>query len=370
MADFIPGLKLGDLFFHEAVKPLLESHFPALHYAAALIGSGSEILGFDTVMSSDHHWGPRAMLFLSAEDKAQFAEAISGVMAQHLPHSFYGYPTNFAPPDPKDNGTQLLQPTEQGTINHRVEFFTVEDFVRDYLGFEWMEVDHLSPVDWLTMTGQKLRTVVGGAVYQDGVGDLTNLREKLAYYPHDVWLYLLAAGWARIGQEEPFMGRTGSVDDELGSRLIAARLVHDLMNLCFLMEKQYAPYSKWFGTAFSRLKCAPALIPIFEAVLSASTWQQRESHLSQAYHLVAEMHNALHLTPPLSTQVSSFFDRPFQVIHGDKFVDALLAQIQDPAVRQIAQNTHIGAVDQFSTSTDFLSDTKITRRAKRLYAGD
>jgi hypothetical protein len=27
----------------------------------------------------------------------------------------------------------------------------------------------------------------------DGPGDLTRAREALAYYPHDLWLYLLAA---------------------------------------------------------------------------------------------------------------------------------------------------------------------------------
>jgi len=36
--------------------------------AAGIIGSGSEVLGFDDEMSSDHHWGPRTMLFLSVDE--------------------------------------------------------------------------------------------------------------------------------------------------------------------------------------------------------------------------------------------------------------------------------------------------------------
>ena len=47
---------------------------------------------------------------------------------------------------------------------------------------------------------------------------------KFAYYPHDVWLYLMAAGWSRIGQEERLMGRAGLVGDELRSAVIGARL--------------------------------------------------------------------------------------------------------------------------------------------------
>jgi hypothetical protein len=46
------------------------------------------------------------------------------------------------------------------------------------------------------------------------------------------------------------MARCGDVGDELGSRLVAARLIEELM------QKQYWPYAKWFGTAFSKLACA------------------------------------------------------------------------------------------------------------------
>ena len=57
MADFIPGLTLCGDFYREAVRPLLDDAFPGLAHSAALIGSGSEVLGFDDEMSSDHHWG-------------------------------------------------------------------------------------------------------------------------------------------------------------------------------------------------------------------------------------------------------------------------------------------------------------------------
>ena len=63
--EYLPGLKLGEAFYAEAVRPLLDETFPGLPHAAALIGSGSEILGFDDEMSTDHHFGPRAMLFLA-----------------------------------------------------------------------------------------------------------------------------------------------------------------------------------------------------------------------------------------------------------------------------------------------------------------
>src|SRR5207237_6360337 len=111
-------------------------------------------------------------------------------------------------------------------------------------------------------SSQHLRELTMGALHHDAIGELTELRERLAWYPHDVWLYLLAAGWQRIGQEEHLMPRAGYVGDELGSALIGSRLVRDIMNLCFLLEKQYAPYPKWFGTAFQRLHSAQEIGPL------------------------------------------------------------------------------------------------------------
>jgi hypothetical protein len=91
---FVPGLDLAEGFFRQAVSPILESHMPKLEYSAALIGSGSEVLGFDTEMSTDHHWGPRAMLFLSPRDIEIHSRKISFLLAEALPFFYEGYSTN------------------------------------------------------------------------------------------------------------------------------------------------------------------------------------------------------------------------------------------------------------------------------------
>ena len=363
MPDFIPGLELGEGFYREAVRPIIERKFPGLKHTAALIGSGSEILGFDTAMSSDHHWGSRAMLFLSEDDFARYRNALHDAFAQQLPYTYRGYSTNFAPPDPNEHGiTRLLQNIDSGPVNHRVEIMTMQEFFRYYLDID--PFHEIEVTDWLTFPEQKLRTITAGAVYHDDLG-LETIRAKLAYYPHDVWLYLLAAGWTRIGQEEHFVGRTGYVGDDLGSQVIAARLARDMMRLCFLMARQYAPYSKWFGTAFSKLACAEKLAPALHRALLAQTWGGRELHLSQAYEMLAEKHNALGITDPLPTKVSPFHGRPFEVIHGEVFANAIKAQIQDEAVKSIT--TEIGGIDQFSDSTDLLDDVGLRRRLKTLY---
>lgn len=351
---FVPGLTLCAAFYREVVRPILDERFPDLPHSAALIGGGSEVQGFDDAMSTDHHWGPRVQLFVLEEDHPLVAEAIHTALAQGLPYTFRGYPTHFSPPNPDDNGTQLLQAIEHGPVNHRVTVSTVPGFVQETLGFDL--ATPLEPADWLTFPQQKLRALTGGAVYHDAVG-LEAMRAGFAWYPQDVWLYLLASGWARIGQEEHLMGRAGLVGDELGSGLIGSRLVRDVMRLAFLMERQYAPYAKWFGTAFSGLACAPGLMPHLLTAQTASTWQERQAALIPAYETLAHMHNRLGLTDPMPEETMPFFGRPFQVMAQHGFADALLARITDPAVARMAQRQPIGSVDLISDNTDLLEGT-------------
>src|SRR5829696_3169987 len=134
MPEFVKGLELSRLFFEEAVRPALAAEFPALRYAAALIGTGSEVLGFDTEMSADHGWGPRVELFFRDEGSGAVHEAVDAALRRELPHRFAGYPTSFTAPDPTDHGTQLLDPRETGPVHHMVALLTPRRFLLDYLG--------------------------------------------------------------------------------------------------------------------------------------------------------------------------------------------------------------------------------------------
>ena len=159
------------------------------------------------------------------------------------------------------------------------------------------------------------------------------------------------------------MGRAGIAGDEIGSALIAARLVHDLMRLCFLMEKQYPPYAKWFGTAFAHLPGVEALLPLLNRVLAAPSWSERQEFIVPAYERLAARHNALGITETLDAKASYFHEqtRPFLVIGGERFAKALQEKISDPVVKRIADRWLIGSVDQFSDSTDLLNDARSFR---------
>ncbi len=339
--SFIKGLELSQLLFEEAVAPLLHKHMADISYSAGLLWHGSEVLGYDTPQSRDHDWGPRLQIFLPEAIAAETKRMLATILCQSLPDEIHGYSINMA------YGVEG-RVTMPGVKRHAVVLTAVDEFFEKAL--VWNPRKPLTAVDWVTFPQQHLRSIASGAVFHDGLGRLEPIRAKLSTYPHDIWLYLMAAQWQRISEEEPFMGRCGQVGDDLGSRWIASRLVHDIMRLCFLLERQYAPYVKWFGTAFADLACAGELSPILTEVIKADSWRERESHLSRAYSFVAQLHNALNVTAPLDTNVTPFYDRPFLVLQAGRFADALRAQITDPEV--LALPSHLGGIDQWTDSTE------------------
>jgi hypothetical protein len=364
MPNFIPGLELCGRYYAELVRPMLDGHFPNLRYAAALIGYGSEVLGFDTEMSMDHAWSPRLILFLRENDLA-LAGQIDELLKRELPTHFLGFPLGTRPSADEPGVFFMDEMSRVGQVEHKTLLTGLRDYVLETMNWDLRQP--LEPVDWLTIPSQVLCVMTAGRVYFDNLGELTKLRQQLAWYPHDLWLYLMASVWDRIGQEEHLMPRAGFVGDELGSALIGSRLVRDVMSLCYLMEKQYAPYPKWFGTAFQRLTCATAIAPLLWQAQQAPTWPERQKALGAAFELLARQHNALGFTNPLPEKVSSFHGRPFLVIHAEVFAEALKAKINDSEILRIAEKGLLGGLDQFSDSTVLRSDLRWRPSLKALY---
>jgi len=95
LPDFVPGLQLSEAFYRETLRPILDAAIPGLVHAAALIGYGSDVLGYDTERSTDHGWGPRCWIFLPDADYAAYQQRIDAAMQARLPQTFRGYLTRF-----------------------------------------------------------------------------------------------------------------------------------------------------------------------------------------------------------------------------------------------------------------------------------
>lgn len=359
MGNFIKGLELNENFYNEVVAEILASNFPDVQYSAGLIGWGSEVLGYDDSLSADHNWGLRFQIFLSIEDFIKYYLQINDVLNEKLPNEYDNYPTSFEINVNKDQ----RDAEKAKSSKHNIDIETIESFFIRYLGC--YPFQQIPVVDWLTFPEYKLLTVTSGKVFYDGLGKLEEARRKFKYYPKDIWLYLLSVQWSKIFAEQAFIGRCGYAGDELGSRLVAAKQVENLMQLCFLLEQKYAPYSKWFGTAFSHLESGDELIPIFANVLDAKEWKEREIYLAEAYKKIIGRYNNLKITEAISDEISEYFGRPFLVINDESVIEKLREAIADKEILKIGNN--LGSVNQFVDSSDKLNNLELIEKLKELY---
>jgi len=333
----LPGAELARRFFIGAVEPLLAQFMPQLGYAAARLGSGSDVLGLDDEMSRDHDWGCRLTLLVD-EDAGGQVPRISRLLDEGLPKRFGEFPVRFPV-------------TFDTSVSHKVQVATVAGFAASRLGVD--PVGGLSVVDWLSLTGQGVLEVTAGPVFTDTTRTLAPVRDLLAWYPPDVERYVLAAGWQRICQAMPMVGRTAGKGDEFGSRLLSAGLAGDLAALAFALSRRWAPYAKWRGTVFRSLPVAVRLGPLLDAAVAAAGWREREDALAAACEVLLDLQRE-HGLPAPEPAVIPFFDRPYRTV--DRAVPReLLADITDPDVARLPPM--VGSIEQWVDSTDVLSSS-------------
>ena len=281
----------------------MEKFFKKIKYSAGLIDYWSDVMGFDTVISRDHQWGPRLSIFLSKEDNKKYGNKINKTLSEELPHEFMGYPTNFS--GKVSDGIQRLEKSKNSKINHLIRIHTIEDFFQEHLDYNIHK--KITIKNRLLFPEQRLRILRSGKIFYDNL-NIIKIIDKFHYYPKDIRLYIMACEREKISSNEAFVGRCGDLGDEIWSKIIAAKIIENIINLCFLIEQEYIPYSKWLGTAFSKLSSAKIFLPIFEQILTAKNRKDREKYLSKAYELLAKKHNKLKITEAGNTKVSIIED--------------------------------------------------------------
>ncbi|WP_053202744.1 DUF4037 domain-containing protein [Jiangella muralis] len=327
------GRELARAYYEQLVWPLLASRWPAFPHAAGRLGQGSDVLGLDDETSRDHDWGLRLSLFVDAAMTDEVRSFLDGA----LPDTFLGLPTRFAF-------------TGQSREVHHIEVDSVSGFTTARLGFD--PGQGMNDTDWLSLTGQAVLEVTGGPVFADTTGEIGAVHRLLEWYPDDLWRYVVACDWLRVEQELPLMSRAGERGDDLGSRVIAARLVDVLVHLAFLLERRWAPYSKWRGTLFGELKSAAGVQPRLTAVLEASDWRARQGALREVLDRLLEAQRAAGLPAPGPATVP-FWDRPY-LMPNENVAASLLDGVASPAVRALPRGR--GSVEQRTDNVAILAD--------------
>lgn len=253
------GLELSERFYKEYGEPMLKERFPHLLplIAVGLVGAGSECLGYDDDISRDHDFEAGFCIFLPDETivdrKAEFEleRAYS-----YLPREFMGY---------KRSGLSPVGGNRHGVMR-TAEFFAGKTGTPDGV---------LSLGEWFFLSEQSLAEATDGKIFYDGLGEVTAIRERLAYMPNDVRLKKLAGNLLVMGQAGQYnYPRCIARGDTAAAQLAVFEFVKAALNVAFLLNRRYAPYYKWTFRALAELAVLSELYGELEYLISSANGEE------------------------------------------------------------------------------------------------
>lgn len=231
------GLELSRLYYNEIFLPACRKRFPSAegHFAAGLVGEGSECFGYDDEWSQDHSFGPRLCIWLTQEDYVCYSQDLSALW-RDLPDMFMGY----------------KRPAANVNEGKRSGVFSVGEFYRRNLGISGVP-DGLH--QWLAIREPYFAAATNGEVYSDEPGQFTAVRKKLLkYFPDDIIRYYLAQHAAIAAQTGQYnLLRAYRHGEELATYNIKARFTQSVIAIVFLLNKAYRPFYKWAPRAMRAL---------------------------------------------------------------------------------------------------------------------
>ena len=207
------GLELGRELAHQVAQDI-ELNLPDLapYMCLALVGTGSECLGFDDAISEDHDFTKRCQLFLPADI----------------------YETN------KERLQSYFKNYAYGTV----QIECISKFYQRYtLYLEGPQCEK----EFRRVPQDLLCTATNGEVFLDNFGSFTHIRQRLlAYYPEDIRLRKIAYELNQLAQSGQYnLPRMLQRGDTIAASLALHQFVHHYMLLVHLFNKSYAPFYKW-----------------------------------------------------------------------------------------------------------------------------
>ena len=246
------GLEISKKYYEEYGLPMLKEQFPGLMplVACGLFGSGSECLGFDDETSQDHDFEPGFCIFIPGEDKVDRRTAFLLERAySKLPKEFMGFRRSLM--SPVGGARHGVQRTE--------EFFTEKISSPDGI---------LTISQWLSLPEQSLLECTNGEIFTDDYGEISQIRERLAFYPEDIFLKKLAGQLLLMAQSGQYnYMRCLSHGETAAAQLAVNEFVKSTISVLFLLNRRYQPYYKWSFRALRQLPKLSILAELLEYLL-------------------------------------------------------------------------------------------------------
>lgn len=316
-------------FYEKYGAPMIHEMFPEYEHriAVGMVGEGSDCFGFDDEISKDHDYGIGFCMWLLPEDDRQIGEALQkeydrlleeyrqrlinsrGYEADIIElflkkrrgvfkiHAFYeellgtGAIWNV-----QEDGSK--QPEDGGGCNGNKKSQKVEG--------RWQRQPLRDDV-WQLLPEERLATAVNGEVFRDDLGMFTAIREQIrAYYSDEIRGKRMAEKLHEFSQyAQSNYSRMMARKDYVTADICVADGMKAAMELCYLLDRVYAPYYKWMRKGMETLgrrSAAPhKIIKLLDRIsglgLQAEAWKNvaydpvkvnHEDQIMAAFDQIAE----------------------------------------------------------------------------------
>ena len=207
------GLQLGRELAHYVAQDL-ELNMPNIcpFLCLALVGTGSECLGYDDVLSEDHDFTKRCQLFLPDD------------IYKSSKDNLLSYFTNYA--------------------HGQVQIESISHFYKSYTLYP---EGPQSPSEYRRVPQDLLCTATNGEVFVDNLGTFSTIRQRLlSYYPEDIRLRKIAYELNQLAQSGQYnLQRMVERNDMVAAHLARTKFTQHYMLIVHLLNKSYAPFYKW-----------------------------------------------------------------------------------------------------------------------------
>ncbi len=251
---------------------MIHSRFPDWEgrIAVGLAGHGSECFGYDDELSRDHDFEPGFCLLLPEEAIVdRRCEFLLERAYAKLPKEYMGV------------SRAVMLPV--GGARHGV--LRTADFFQRTVG---AANGALTLGQWLSLPEQALAEATNGELFFDNWGEVSRIREQLAYFPEDVRRKRLAGQLLLMAQSGQYnYARILRHGEPAAAQLAVCEFVRSAISVIFLLNRRYQPYYKWAFRALRDLPLLAGQAETLERLLTTDNAPARAEEKQDAIETVA-----------------------------------------------------------------------------------
>ena len=266
------GLELSRKYYEQYGREMIENQFSDIadKLAVGLFGSGSECYGYDDEISQDHDFEPGFCIFVPDEIDSKTLFQLERSYNK-LPKEFMGYSKN------------ILSPV--GGNRHGV--FNISEYFSERTG---SCNGNLTVSQWFSLPEYVLLETVNGEIFSDRYGLLTEIRNRLSYFPEDIRLKKLAGNLIMMNQSGQYnYQRCLNRNDQGAAQLAVSEFVTYAYKTVFLLNRQYCPYYKWIFRAMRELERLSYIADFLEYLLNSGNSPEEVKSKSEMINNVVSL---------------------------------------------------------------------------------